>query len=123
MTQSGHFRSLFWYTPRLALPALAGAVGPRFLCEVVACESEVGSGALPQQTIPSAGVAIRPAAPRGLGRALLALAADFRRLPVPVIGRIADQTLIFDLRCLEDERAFVKNLETFQRTATHQAIG
>lgn len=101
------------------LPALAVAVGPRFLCEVVACESEVGSGALPQQTIPSAGIALRPAAPRGLGRALFSLAAAFRRLPIPVIGRIADQALIFDLRCLEDEGAFVRNLEGFQMPTTN----
>ena len=105
------------------LPVLVAALGPRFRCEVTNCESEVGSGALPQQTIPSAGIAIRPATPRGLGRALLALAGDFRCLPVPVIGRIADQTLIFDLRCLEDERGFVKNLETFQFVATPQAMG
>ncbi len=103
------------------LPALAGAVAPRFLCEVVACESEVGSGALPQQTIPSAGFAIRPAASRRRGRALSALAAAFRRLPVPIIGRIADRTLIFDLRCLEDERAFARNLERLQIATTDHA--
>jgi L-seryl-tRNA(Ser) seleniumtransferase len=96
------------------LPALAVAAGPHFLCEVVACESEVGSGALPQRTIASAGIALRPAASRGHGRALSALAAAFRRLAVPVIGRIADQALIFDLRCLEDEGTFTKNLEGFQ---------
>ena len=70
------------------------------------CESQVGSGSLPQQTIPSAGIAVRPATPRAAGRALTALAAAFRQLPVPVIGRIADNALIFDLRCLEDEAGF-----------------
>jgi L-seryl-tRNA(Ser) seleniumtransferase len=100
------------------LPVLADAVGPRFRCEVTNCESEVGSGALPQQTIPSAGISIRSVTPRGVGRALAALAAAFRRLPVPVIGRIADQALILDLRCLEDEAAFARNLEGFQMSAT-----
>jgi L-seryl-tRNA(Ser) seleniumtransferase len=103
------------------LPALTVAVGPRFRCEIAACDSEVGSGALPQQTIPSAGIALRPAAPRGHGRALLSLAAAFRRLPVPVIGRIADQALIFDLRCLESEAAFARNLEGFLLSATIDA--
>jgi L-seryl-tRNA(Ser) seleniumtransferase len=41
---------------------------------------------------------------------LLALAAAFRELPVPVIGRIEDQAFILDMRCLEDEQGFVRNL-------------
>jgi L-seryl-tRNA(Ser) seleniumtransferase len=100
------------------LPRLATAAGPGFHCEIANCESEVGSGALPQQTIPSAGIAIRPVTPRGAGRALTALAAAFRQLPVPVIGRIADSALIFDLRCLEDEAAFARDLERLQMSAT-----
>jgi L-seryl-tRNA(Ser) seleniumtransferase len=94
---------------RLA-PRLAAAVGPNVGVEMVACASQVGSGALPQQTIPSAGLALRPAGKRGRGRALEALARAFRALPVPVIGRIEDQALVLDLRCLRDEAAFVANL-------------
>jgi len=103
------------------LPAIVAVVGQRFRCEVVVCDSEVGSGALPQRTIPSAGIALRPTAPRGQGSALVSLAAAFRRLPVPVIGRIADQALIFDLRCLEDEAGFVRNLEGFQHSTADDA--
>ena len=99
------------------LPLVATAVGPGFRCEIADCASEVGSGALPQQTIPSAGIAIRPATARGAGRALTALAAAFRQLAIPVIGRIADNALIFDMRCLEDEAAFARNLERFQMPA------
>jgi L-seryl-tRNA(Ser) seleniumtransferase len=33
-----------------------------------------------------------------------------RRLPVPVVGRIEDKALLLDLRCLDDEGAFVANL-------------
>jgi len=92
------------------VPAIAAAVGPRYRVAVADCASQVGSGALPQETIPSAGVAIRPAAARGAGRALAALAAAFRALPVPVIGRIADDALLLDLRCLEDGAGFLRNL-------------
>jgi len=99
------------------LPLIAAAVGPGFRCEVADCASEVGSGALPQQTIPSAGIAIRPVALRRAGRALAALAAAFRQLPIPVIGRIADDALIFDLRCLEDEAGFAHSLENLQMPA------
>jgi L-seryl-tRNA(Ser) seleniumtransferase len=39
------------------------------------------------------------------------LAAAFRNLPLPVIGRIHDSTLIFDLRCLENEAPFIQQLQ------------
>jgi L-seryl-tRNA(Ser) seleniumtransferase len=67
------------------------------------CESQVGSGAAPAQLIPSAGLAIRPGGAR--------LAARLRRLPIPVIGRIQEGALILDMRCLEDEAAFIAQLE------------
>jgi L-seryl-tRNA(Ser) seleniumtransferase len=70
--------------------------------EVIDCESQIGSGALPTQRLPSAGVAIRPGDAR--------LAARFRRLPIPVIGRLQDGAFILDLRCLENEEEFLKNL-------------
>ena len=75
----------------------------------IACASQIGSGALPTETVPSAGLAIRPAG-RSAGTALAALSAALRKLPVPVIGRVEDNALVFDLRCLEDGDAFVTNL-------------
>ncbi len=89
---------------------VAEAVGPDFRVEVIDCMSQIGSGALPLESVPSAGVAIRPAASRGRGRALASLAAVLRALPTPVIGRVEDQALVLDLRCLEDEAGFVRNL-------------
>ena len=94
---------------RLAAP-VASAVGDTFKVEAVACASQIGSGALPMETVPSAGLAIRPNGARGGGRALAALAAALRRLPKPVIGRVEEQALILDLRCLEDESGFIANL-------------
>ncbi|MEM6373338.1 MAG: L-seryl-tRNA(Sec) selenium transferase, partial [Pseudomonadota bacterium] len=44
------------------------------------------------------------------GAALNRLAKAFRDLPIPVIGRISEGALWFDLRCLEDEGGFVDNL-------------
>jgi L-seryl-tRNA(Ser) seleniumtransferase len=86
------------------------AVGSSFLVEVVACPSQIGSGALPLVTLPSAGLAVRPLATRGAGRLLKSLAAGLRNLDVPVIGRIEGQALVLDLRCLDDEDAFARNL-------------
>jgi L-seryl-tRNA(Ser) seleniumtransferase len=91
-------------------PAVQAKLSDGFAVEAVACHSEIGSGALPRQKIPSAGLAIRPAAKRGAGRALADLALSLRRLPVPVVGRIENGALILDLRCLDDEAAFVANL-------------
>jgi len=91
------------------LPAVTAKLGAGFVVEVVACASQIGSGALPLENVPSAGLAIRPRAPRGAGRALERVATALRRLPVPVIGRIEDGAQILDLRCLEDEAAFTAN--------------
>ncbi|MGN6460897.1 MAG: L-seryl-tRNA(Sec) selenium transferase [Pseudolabrys sp.] len=90
------------------LPAVSKAVGGGYTVAVTDCASQIGSGALPQQTIPSAGLAIR--AQQGGGGALTALAGALRGLSMPVIGRIEDQALVLDLRCLEDEARFVGNL-------------
>jgi L-seryl-tRNA(Ser) seleniumtransferase len=95
---------------RRMLRNVQALVGPSFLVEVITCQSQIGSGALPLVTLPSAGLAIRPSATRGTGRLLKRLADALRRLAVPVIGRIEDQALVLDLRCLDDERAFAENL-------------
>jgi L-seryl-tRNA(Ser) seleniumtransferase len=85
-------------------------LGDRFAVDAVECRSEIGSGALPRETIPSAGLAIRPTARRGVGRGLAGLTASLRCLPIPVIGRIENRSLLLDLRCLDDEAGFVGNL-------------
>jgi L-seryl-tRNA(Ser) seleniumtransferase len=95
---------------------LASALAGRASVEVIECASQMGSGSLPGQESPSAGLSMRPSGPkRGAGAALQHLAADFRRLPVPAIGRLHEGALIFDLRCLEDETAFANQLAELSR--------
>jgi L-seryl-tRNA(Ser) seleniumtransferase len=96
-------------------PALAAALGNDFTANLVACASQIGSGALPLETLPSAGLAIRPTAKRTAGQALALVVASLRALPIPVIGRIENQALILDLRCLEDEALFISNLSAFAK--------
>jgi len=67
-------------------PMLADVLGDAFSVEIIDCPSQIGSGALPLETLPSAGLALR--ARSGSGRALATLAQALRRLSVPVIGRI-----------------------------------
>jgi L-seryl-tRNA(Ser) seleniumtransferase len=93
-------------------PLLAAALGGAVSVEIVDCESQVGSGALPARRIASAGLAIRPGGER--------IAAAFRRLPVPVIGRIHQGAFLLDLRCLEngaDEAGFAAQLSQRSRLA------
>ena len=115
--------------PKAEIEALAGRVAPllatrlgdAYQVEITPCASQIGSGALPLETVPSAGIAIKPSASRGQGRALTALSAALRNLPVPVIGRIADGSLILDLRCLEDEAGFAANLAALALAEAHNA--
>jgi len=72
---------------------------------VEACRSQIGSGALPINLLPSAAVTIG-------GGGLEILASTLRGLPCPVIGRIARGRLWLDCRSLEpdDEKAFIAQL-------------
>jgi len=76
---------------------VAERVGNAFIVDVDDCLSQIGSGALPLDTLASAALVIRS---RGSQRELEQLASALRVLPRPVIGRIADGALRLDLRCL-----------------------
>ena len=98
---------------RRVRPPLAARLGEGWSVEVVHCRSQIGSGALPVDRLPSAGLRCIPAAvaKRGRSSKLQALAAALRTLPVPVIGRVHDGALTLDLRCLDDEAGFVAQLD------------
>jgi L-seryl-tRNA(Ser) seleniumtransferase len=91
---------------RLA-PLVAQAVGAAFTVTPCECRSQIGSGALPLDTVASGGLVIL--SPQG-ARALERLAAALRGLDWPVIGRIEDGGLVLDLRCLTNEAAFLSSL-------------
>jgi L-seryl-tRNA(Ser) seleniumtransferase len=90
---------------------MQAVLGEQVAVTIQPCLSQIGSGSLPVDRLPSAALALTPStARRGAGRALTRLAEDFRRLPIPVIGRIEDRALRFDLRCLDDEAGFAAQL-------------
>jgi L-seryl-tRNA(Ser) seleniumtransferase len=91
-------------------PAVAAAVGSGFDVSTSDCASQIGSGALPLETLESTALAIEPVERKGAGSRLEALSAAFRGLPVPVIGRVSEGALLLDLRCLDDEVGFVAQL-------------
>ena len=82
------------------LGAVRNAVGEAVAVDVAECASQIGSGALPVDTLPSSGLRLSPVQQRG--GAVDALAETFRRLPVPVIGRIRDGAMWLDMRCLDE---------------------
>jgi L-seryl-tRNA(Ser) seleniumtransferase len=96
---------------RLA-PHLRSLFGDTATIEIIDCFSQIGSGALPVESLPSKAVAISPNAAKK-GGALKRMAAQFARLPTPVIGRVQYDRLIFDLRCLNDEDDFIAQLSDY----------
>jgi len=93
-------------TAHSLLATVAAWAGLDWLVAVTDCTSRIGSGALPLEGLPSAGLSLRPA---GKGGALDELAARLRRLPIPVIGHITDGAVVLDLRCLDDLEALKTN--------------
>jgi L-seryl-tRNA(Ser) seleniumtransferase len=83
------------------LPALQRALGDAYTVAAEPLFSQIGSGALPVDRLPSYGLVVRAASGKRSGRALAQLEATLRGWPRPVIGRIADDALRLDLRCLE----------------------
>ncbi|MBU3695684.1 L-seryl-tRNA(Sec) selenium transferase [Dechloromonas sp.] len=93
------------------LPAVQVAIGEQATISVAPCSSQIGSGALPVERLPSAALVVRPNFKKA-GKFLLTVEAAFRGLPTPVIGHIRDDAYHLDLRCLEmkDEARFVAQL-------------
>ncbi|TWO80191.1 L-seryl-tRNA(Sec) selenium transferase [Denitratisoma oestradiolicum] len=82
------------------VPGIAAALAPRFQVAAVPCHSQIGSGALPVDTIPSVAIEVAPRS--GDDGELRGLAEALRHLPVPVLGRISNGKLLLDLRCLAE---------------------
>ncbi len=92
------------------LPMLQNALHDQAEVTIAPVKSQIGSGALPVDLLPSTALRVAQAGKRS-GKALEKLAAAFRSLPVPVIGRMQDGALLFDLRCLDDEAGFIAQLK------------
>ncbi|MFT4749081.1 MAG: L-seryl-tRNA(Ser) seleniumtransferase [Pseudohongiellaceae bacterium] len=94
------------------LPRMASVLEGQATVSVQECKSQIGSGALPLDLLDSRAIVIKCAADKtGKDAYLTSLSLRFRRLPKPVVGRIHDGALIFDLRCLYDEEEFLNQLE------------
>jgi L-seryl-tRNA(Ser) seleniumtransferase len=93
---------------RRLFPAVAQALVGVAEVSLVETRSQIGSGALPVSLLPSTALALRPISRSGA--AAEALARALRALPIPVVGRIESGRVLLDLRCLENETAFLDQL-------------
>lgn len=87
------------------------AVGAQFEVTVQDCYSQIGSGALPVENLPSAAIQITSRADGNTDRSLRTLAESLRRLPRPILGRLKNRALLLDMRCLDEPGAFHDQLK------------
>jgi L-seryl-tRNA(Ser) seleniumtransferase len=97
------------------LPFVQTALMQMYVVTAVPMMSQIGSGALPVDGLPSYGLCVRKAA--GKRGNLIRLAAILRELPRPIIGRIVEKALWLDMRCLDaaDEAEFLAQWNSFDR--------
>jgi L-seryl-tRNA(Ser) seleniumtransferase len=110
-------------TAQRLLPSLQTAAGAVASVACGPCQSQIGSGSMPEERLDSMAIVLRPTATRGVGSALKWIASAFRALPVPVIGRVQDDAFWLDCRCLEpaDEAAFTGQLRDLAPGAKSRA--
>jgi len=85
------------------LPVVERSLAGKANAALKPCHTQIGSGSLPVDMLPSVCIAITPLVKgKGEGTALKKIEQAFRGLPVPVIGRIAEGGFCLDLRCLEE---------------------
>ncbi len=91
-------------------PNVTAKLGDQYRVETASVSSQIGSGALPVEVLPSAALSIK--AVNGDDEPLRSLAERLRQLPKPVIGRLHNGAVLLDLRCLEPihEEAFIEQL-------------
>src|SRR5690606_29191416 len=89
------------------------AVGPEYRVQAVPMFSQIGSGAMPVDLLPSFGLRIQYAGSGRSGRQLTGVQTTLRSLPTPVLGRLMDDAFWLDMRCLEyaDQAGFVAQLK------------
>jgi L-seryl-tRNA(Ser) seleniumtransferase len=94
------------------LPQLQAALGCDYQVSDDAMMSQIGSGALPVDQLHSHGLVVRASAQGRISNALGVLEQRLRALPLPVIGRVAQDALWLDLRCLQEhqQQRFVEQL-------------
>jgi L-seryl-tRNA(Ser) seleniumtransferase len=105
------------HTAQTLAPVLEKVLLNKCSVAVVEMLSQIGSGSLPVDLLPSFGVELRPILSKGetLGSTLNALMKALRALPTPVIGRIEKDTIRLDCRCIESGETLEELMQTLSQ--------
>jgi L-seryl-tRNA(Ser) seleniumtransferase len=99
------------------LPRLRAVVPAPYEVDLVDVNSQIGSGSLPVDLLPSCALRIRLPG-RRQAAAAGAIAIAFRALPLAVVGRVHDRAFLLDLRCLEQEDDLLSQLRHLRLEVT-----
>jgi L-seryl-tRNA(Ser) seleniumtransferase len=90
------------------IAALAAVYAPAYQLQSIACHTQVGSGSQPDTFLSSVALAFSATN----GGSILALERHFKTATRPVIGRIANDQLLLDLRGADDFDELLTDLQT-----------
>ena len=93
-------------------PSIKSKVSNIAEVKIIKCKSQIGSGSLPVELLPSYGIKISAKnLKRNSNKFLQNISKKFRELPIPIIGRLSKDSLIFDCRCLENTTLIIRQIE------------
>ena len=96
----------------ILLPAVTAQLGHDFDAALVNAKSQIGSGALPIDLLPSWAIAISARGTPHPNEAIMSLATRLRQIDTPILGRITGSRLLLDLRTLYQPELLLAGLKT-----------
>ena len=103
---------IYKQTHELVVP-IQRVLGGDYRVQAIPMFSQIGSGAMPVDLLPSYGLQIQYVGAGRSGRRLHGLQTSWRDLPRPVLGRVAEDAFWLDMRCLEstEQAEFISQLD------------
>ena len=95
----------------ILLPAVTAQLGHDFDAALVNAKSQIGSGALPIDLLPSWAIAISARGTPHPNEAIMSLATRLRQIDTPILGRITGSRLLLDLRTLYQPELLLAGLK------------
>ena len=93
------------------LPAVTAHLGRDFEAALVNAKSQIGSGALPIDLLPTWAIAISARGTTHPNEAIMSLATRLRQIDTPILGRITGSRLLLDLRTLYSQERLLAGLK------------